>query len=120
MRVFSCDFYKIFKNTFFTKHLRTTAAESGGKQIWDKVFKNGPSKIFERQPLKNLKGYSLRRHVKQERKAMRKSHCINKCLSRSFLIILYFLRLSIFFPGYMHLLRSLSECPVKYLRWSLL
>ena len=25
--------------------------------IWDKVFKNGPSKICERQPLKNLKGY---------------------------------------------------------------
>ena len=22
---------------------------------WDKVFKNGPSKICERQPLKNLK-----------------------------------------------------------------
>ena len=27
--------------------------------IWDKVFKNGPSKICERQPLKNLKGYGL-------------------------------------------------------------
>ena len=26
---------------------------------WDKVFKNGPSKICERQPLKNLKGYGL-------------------------------------------------------------
>ena len=26
---------------------------------WDKVFKNGPSKIFGRQPLKNLKGYGL-------------------------------------------------------------
>ena len=25
--------------------------------IWDKVFKNGPSKICERQPLKNLKWY---------------------------------------------------------------
>ena len=23
--------------------------------IWDKVFKNGPSEICERQPLKNLK-----------------------------------------------------------------
>ena len=23
---------------------------------WNKVFKNGPSKIFGRQPLKNLKG----------------------------------------------------------------
>ena len=27
--------------------------------IWDKVFKNGPSKISGRQPLKNLKGYGL-------------------------------------------------------------
>ena len=24
---------------------------------WNKVFKNGPSKIFGRQPLKNLKGF---------------------------------------------------------------
>ena len=27
--------------------------------IWVKVFKNGPSKIFGRQPLKNLKWYGL-------------------------------------------------------------
>ena len=27
--------------------------------IWDKVFKNGPSKICERQPFKNLKAYGL-------------------------------------------------------------
>ena len=27
--------------------------------IWDKVFKNGPSKICGRQPLKNLKEYGL-------------------------------------------------------------
>ena len=26
---------------------------------WDKVFKNGPSEICGRQPLKNFKGYSL-------------------------------------------------------------
>ena len=26
---------------------------------WDKVFKNRPSKISERQPLRNLKGYDL-------------------------------------------------------------
>ena len=26
---------------------------------WDKVFKNGPSKICGRQPLKNLKEYGL-------------------------------------------------------------
>ena len=27
------------------------------KNLWDKVFKNGPSKICGRQPLKKLKGY---------------------------------------------------------------
>ena len=27
--------------------------------LWNKLFKNGPSKICGRQPLKNLKGYSL-------------------------------------------------------------
>ena len=27
--------------------------------IWDKVFKNEPSKICGRQPLKNVKGYGL-------------------------------------------------------------
>ena len=30
-------------------------------KIWDKIFKNGPSKICGRQPLKNLKGYGLLR-----------------------------------------------------------
>ena len=29
------------------------------RDIWDKVFKNEPSKISQRQPLKNLKGYGL-------------------------------------------------------------
>ena len=29
------------------------------KNIWDKVFKKGPSKICGRQPLKDLKGYGL-------------------------------------------------------------
>ena len=31
------------------------------KIIWDIVFKNGPSKICGRQPLKNSKGYGLRK-----------------------------------------------------------
>ena len=31
--------------------------------IWDKVFKNRPSKICERQPLKNLKGYGLLKQI---------------------------------------------------------
>ena len=32
--------------------------------IWVKVFKNGPSKICGRQPLKNLKWYGLLYHFK--------------------------------------------------------
>ena len=32
---------------------------SGKWHIWDKVFKNGASKICGRQPLNNLKGYGL-------------------------------------------------------------
>ena len=31
--------------------------------IWDKVFKNGPSKICGGQPLKNLKGYGLLQQI---------------------------------------------------------
>ena len=31
--------------------------------IWDKVFKNGPSKICGRQPLKNLKGHGLYKQI---------------------------------------------------------
>ena len=30
------------------------------KLKWVKVFKNGPSKVCGRQPLKNLKGYGLK------------------------------------------------------------
>ena len=32
------------------------------EDIWDKVFKSGRSKFCGRQPLKNLKGYSLLQH----------------------------------------------------------
>ena len=32
--------------------------------IWDKVFKNGPSKICGRQPLKNLKRHGLLKQTK--------------------------------------------------------
>ena len=30
--------------------------------MWDKVFRNGPSKICGRHPLKNLKGYGMLKH----------------------------------------------------------
>ena len=33
--------------------------------IWDRVFKNGPSKICGRQLLKNLKGYGLLKHLRK-------------------------------------------------------
>ena len=41
-----------------TKEVRSLLPPNG-KNIWDEVFKNGPSKICGRQPLKNLKGYGL-------------------------------------------------------------
>ena len=31
--------------------------------IWDKVFKNGPSEICRRKPLKKVKGYSLLKQI---------------------------------------------------------
>ena len=31
--------------------------------FWDKVFKNGPGKIYGRQPFKNFKGYGLIKHL---------------------------------------------------------
>ena len=34
--------------------------------IWDKVFKNGPSKICGSQPLKNLRGYGLLLYILPE------------------------------------------------------
>ena len=37
---------------------KSTKNEKSNRK-WDKVFKNGPSKICRRQLLKNLKGYSL-------------------------------------------------------------
>ena len=30
-----------------------------GSNIWDEIFKNGPSKIFVRHPEKNLQGHGL-------------------------------------------------------------
>ena len=41
----------------FLLNLSTLKLPKGS--VRDKVFKNGPSKICERQPLKNLKRYSL-------------------------------------------------------------
>ena len=41
-----------------TKEVRSLLPPNG-KNIWDEVFKNGPSKICGRQPLKNLKEYGL-------------------------------------------------------------
>ena len=94
-QVFSCEFYEIFKNTFFTEHIRATASKHFtlvislhkksffsvnvtkfailfifcalfGMKIWIKVFKNGPS---ERQPLKNLKVFLSRYKIHQWRRS---------------------------------------------------
>ena len=40
--------------------------KSSNKNIWDKVFKSSSSKVYERQPLKNLKGYGLRKQYTLE------------------------------------------------------
>ena len=42
-----CNTPALFPNHFLVRYM------------WDKVFKSGPSKICGRQPLKNLKWYSL-------------------------------------------------------------
>ena len=44
-----CEWYHFYSEIFF---------------IWDKVFKNGPSKICGRKSLKNLKGYGLLKFFK--------------------------------------------------------
>ena len=38
-------------------------SRNSSRNIWNKVFKNGPSKICGKQPLKNLKGYGLLSHI---------------------------------------------------------
>ena len=40
----------------------TVNARIDNIDMWDKVFKNGPSKICGRQPLKYLKWYGLLKH----------------------------------------------------------
>ena len=63
----SFNFAKLLRN-FFTEPLWEIASyesdsdfdpDNFGEDIWDRVFKNEPSKICERQPLENLKGYGL-------------------------------------------------------------
>ena len=75
MVLFKSDFLKRFKNqkgTKFTQNLKLNvhkALRTHGHYghllsvLWDKVFKVGTSKIYERQPLKNLKGCGLHKVV---------------------------------------------------------
>ena len=35
------------------------STQLSGSRIWDKIFKNGPGKIYGRQPLKYFNGYAL-------------------------------------------------------------
>ena len=44
--------------------------------MWDKVFKNEPSKICERQPLKDLTGYGL---LKQSSGGVLRKRCSEIC-----------------------------------------
>ena len=39
-QVFSCEFCEIFKNTFFTEHLRTTASICSKVKLWNDVNNN--------------------------------------------------------------------------------
>ena len=61
------NFAKLLRN-FFTEPLWEIASyesdsdfdpDNFGEDIWDRVFKNEPSKICGRQALQNLKGYGL-------------------------------------------------------------
>ena len=49
----------IFKFDSKIKRIEANYVYSPKTITWGKVFKNGPSKICERQPFKNLKGYGL-------------------------------------------------------------
>ena len=46
--------------------------------IWVKVFKNGPSKICGRQPLKNLMLYCLPKHMVSGMKLVNQKRTINR------------------------------------------
>ena len=48
--------YSIFLRVYLSKPLKNSFLD----HMWDKVFKNWPSKICRRQPLKNLKEYPFR------------------------------------------------------------
>ena len=47
-----------YSNVSFLKSLCTYEMDDCENK-WDKVFKNGPSKVCGRQPLKDLKWYGL-------------------------------------------------------------
>ena len=51
---------EIFGKLYLPKyHTRSLVPSVQKTAIWDKIFKNGPSKICGGQPLKKLKGYGL-------------------------------------------------------------
>ena len=47
------------KSFFFFQNIKRYVKLLVSSCIWGKVFKNGPSKVYGRQPLKNLKRYGL-------------------------------------------------------------
>ena len=57
--------FECTNNLLQRNNLEKNVEEADGKSvrhIWQ-VFKNGPRKICERQPLKNLKGYGLLKQI---------------------------------------------------------
>ena len=53
--------------TILCDHLAFHEHVTFKSDIWDKVFKNEPSKICGRQPLKNLKGYGVLNQTMSQR-----------------------------------------------------
>ena len=49
--------------SYYQEIIKRGNLESLSKDLWVKVFKNGPSKICGRQPLKNLKWHGLLRQI---------------------------------------------------------
>ena len=79
---------------------------SSSSNIWDKVFKSGPSKNCGKQPLKNLKGYGLLKFlIFKEKKALinngnskKSTKSLTKhCNSKKFCILRNVLRNVFFF-----------------------
>ena len=74
-----------------------TQQKGNVRNIWDKVFKNGPNKVCRRQSLKNLKGYGL---LKQTISLQFFKGCLQQVLLGPFLNTLSHLKVGLFLEFY--------------------